>query len=246
MKHIITFAASYLSMSRKTHRLIYTTLGLLLMLITSVGFAKAQSKDRGKPTQLTSNEISGLIEPDNSGDVYYYSFLAGPGEGTITLTVEATRDSAVSVGFRLSNEDSRIISDGGVIAHRAMRTDQRVINVNLTRSQRLILSISLAGGNPGKYRFQFSGVLDVGKDVQSSSNRTAPSAGGTDYTEAITRKKTELPEEGSLYISLPEGAKLSLIGDDGSIKELDLSKVDGIFVKNGKGRIVLTLYVPHE
>ena len=65
-------------------------LSFLFLTITSVGSANAQSKDRDNPTRLTSNVISGLTGPSYREDKYYFTFVAGPGELTITLSVEAT------------------------------------------------------------------------------------------------------------------------------------------------------------
>lgn len=245
MKRTIAFAIPCLDGLREYRRWIYTALVLLFMLITSVSLVNAQSKDRGKPTLLTSNVISGRIEPDNTGDVYYYSFVAGPGDLIIKLSIEATRQSVVSLGFDLSR-GSRIISSGGAIAHRAKPTDEQEIHVNLTQRQLLILTIRLDSGSPGKYRFEFGGALDVGKDRSSSSDRTTSAADRTDFSEAIAAKDIALPKEGSLTIRLPERAKLSIVEDDGSIKEFDLSKVVGILVVNEKGRTVLSLRVPRE
>src|SRR5205809_5356393 len=59
-------------------------------------FANAQSKDYEHPSPLTSNEISGSIGGSNIGDDYYYGFTAGPGEMSLTIRLEAGRDSAIS------------------------------------------------------------------------------------------------------------------------------------------------------
>jgi hypothetical protein len=70
---------------------VYAVAICFLALVASANAASAQSKDRANPTELTSNEISGLIDSDSRGNVYYYSFWAKPGEVVITLTVEPGR-----------------------------------------------------------------------------------------------------------------------------------------------------------
>jgi hypothetical protein len=71
MKRIPTFATFHFSASRKTYRLIYSTLAFLI-IISSSALTNAQSKDRDNPTRLASNEISGVIDSDSKGNFYYY------------------------------------------------------------------------------------------------------------------------------------------------------------------------------
>jgi hypothetical protein len=61
---------------------------LLFITIALSGSAAAQSKDRDHPTPLKSNELTGDL--DNSGNEYFYSFIAGPGELTLTVDVKSS------------------------------------------------------------------------------------------------------------------------------------------------------------
>jgi hypothetical protein len=54
--------------------------------------ALAQSSDRDHPTLLKSNELSGDV--DASGNEYFYSFAARPGELTITADIKANGSGA--------------------------------------------------------------------------------------------------------------------------------------------------------
>ena len=54
----------------------------LLVLITATGSAFAQSTDRDHPTAFTSDEVQGELNGEEIE--YFYSFIAGPGEATIT------------------------------------------------------------------------------------------------------------------------------------------------------------------
>src|SRR5947207_456913 len=80
----------------------------LLILISLIGVAIAQSKDRNRPTQLSSKEISGVIG-GNVGESYFYSFRAGPGDVTIKLSVEAGDSPSNAVNFELRDDDNRPI-----------------------------------------------------------------------------------------------------------------------------------------
>jgi len=217
MEQSIASAPTRFDALREHHQWAYTLLVLLFMFFAPLGLVNAQSKDKGKPTPITSNEISGLIEPSNAGDVYYYSIVAGPGDGVILLNLEATQDSMVSLGFVLS-VGSKIIAGGGAIAHRGKRSAKQEVHVNLTQRQSLLLSIRLDSGSPGKYSFRFGGTLGVSKD---KSETIAP--GGTDFSEALSkpRRVLQLPKKGTLFIHLK----------DGSVKEIDLSTVEGAIIR---------------
>src|SRR5688572_11808357 len=50
-------------------------------------FAAAQSKDKNKPTPMTSSQVSGSSRKEDRRELYY-SFTAGPGELVVTLDVQ--------------------------------------------------------------------------------------------------------------------------------------------------------------
>ena len=166
MKRTVSLAASQPNRMRKSYRRMCTVVSLLLMLIASVGSANAQSKDRDNPTRLTSNEISGSIDSTNVGDNYHYTFVAGPGEVTIILSVEAGQGvNAQDVIFNLFDPDAREISTGSVMASGG-RTEQVVKRINITRRQPVLLRIILRNSyGAGRYRLRLSGAVhfDPGK-----------------------------------------------------------------------------------
>src|SRR4030095_3523659 len=72
-------------------------------------FAAAQSRDKDKPTQIPSTELSGASAKQDGRELYY-SFTAGPGELVVTLDVEglsgrSDRESLVRLTFY--DQDSR-------------------------------------------------------------------------------------------------------------------------------------------
>lgn len=226
MKRILHFVVSHLSASRKPYRWIYTAPMLLLMVFIPVYSAVAQSRDRDKPTQLTSNEISGLIG-DNIGDNYNYSFVAGPGEVSITLSVEAGRvhnPQWNNVGFDLFNEEGRRIAMKWVMALNG-NTNQEVEHISFTRRQRVLLRIIIGDYNvgSGKYKLQLSGAVDVGQE-QSGKSGVNPNA---DF-EAVLRDTfpcdeiKRLPKKGILHMKMK----------DGSIQRFDLSKIETLCISD--------------
>lgn len=189
-------------------------LSFLFLAITSVGSASAQSKDRDNPTPLTSNEISGLIDRDNRGDNYHYTFVAGPGEVTITLSVEAGRESYYNyVEFDLFDEDAKRITNGFVQASSG-KTEQTVKHINFTRRQSVLLRISITDNHyrDGKYRLRLGGAVNIGR-------------GGFDPVPRPQRDNTDNPE------CLLKKGILRVKMKDGSVRRIDLSEAEEITIE---------------
>jgi hypothetical protein len=219
MKPNIAFVATRHSALREPYRWIYTTIMLLLTPIAFVSSTNAQSKDRDNPTPLTSNEISDTIRPDNKGDNYHYSFVAGSGEITITLTV-VSGGHVNQVHFDLYDEDAKWIAGKTVTAGRGT-SEQVVEHVQITRRQPVLLRIILSRFyfGPGKYRVHISGAVDFG-DHRSGG------IGSTDELRAIFADPQEclqlLPKTGALRVKMK----------DGSIKRIDLSQTEEITIEH--------------
>ncbi len=76
---------------------------LLFFAVALSGSVAARSTDRDHPTPLKSNEIVGDL--DASGNEYFYSFLAGPGELTITVDVKSSTGQAL-LNFELLDRNA--------------------------------------------------------------------------------------------------------------------------------------------
>lgn len=210
MERAEMFKAQILSAPTKYHHRVCMVSGFLLMLIAFASSINAQSKDRDNPTRLTSNEISGTIG-GNLGDDYYYTFTAGPGEITITVSVEAGRDGAISfntVRFDLFDEDSRTIASKSQSAGSG-HTEDGVVRLKLARRQRLLLRISIPdlnyGMGTGKYRLRLGGSVEL---------LPATSGSGVDvntlksFNDTNTAAKVEcLPKKGTLIVKMKDGSK---------------------------------------
>lgn len=217
MKRIIAFAAHPLRALMKSNRLLIT-IGIPLVFIASVDCAIAQSRDRDNPTQLTSNEISGFIG-DNVGDSYYYTFVAGPGEVTLTLGVEIGQKRAYNfniVLFELFNEGGLRIAMGQAITS-SIGTQPIVERINFTRRQRVLLHINISDKNsgPGKYRLRLGGAIHVGKatpftpaDVTASPQDEGINVGEILRQVGNDKKLLEcLPKQGTLVVTMKDGSK---------------------------------------
>jgi hypothetical protein len=100
----------------------------------------APSRDRDKPTWLTSNEIRDRGVGERVS--YYYAFNGGP--GTIKVTVDGKSRNLLFVSpisIELSDMDARPILDVHLVAS---RVDQRVVDrVELHRQEQVILRVLL-------------------------------------------------------------------------------------------------------
>jgi hypothetical protein len=233
MKRITVFATSRLNALQKARW--FTAVSVVLIIIASVNSANSQSRDRQNPTRLTSTGISGVIG-DNLGDSYYYTFVAGPGEVTLTLTLEGTgwsrnRVNFMGVGFELLNEDGQRIRSGGV---RAYRPNARAVErINFSRRQRVLLHVKIAErSDSAKYWLQLSGPINTDQDEPSGTGDVTGigDAGGVRDSvelglellkrEAAEKKYDCLPKQGTLIVKMKDGSK----------KIIDLSEAETVTI----------------
>ncbi len=238
MKRIKTLTASHPSQSRRVYGLPYMMLALLV-IINSPILTNAQSKDRANPTPLTSNEISGMVDSDTRGSIFYYSFMAGPGEVSITLTVEPGRKlddsdfSYASVGVHLFDRNAELITSKQASASAGAAAGQAVARADVARRQPVVLQVVIGGMNGrGRYRVQINGAVEVGQSRRPSGGiRPVPPSGpnGT-YTEEDLLYPEKLNEE--IKKHLPKRGTLLIKMKDGSERRIDLSQVEEVKVEH--------------
>jgi len=214
-------------MKRNKFFCVPTAVVILVTLILAVDSANAQSKDRDNPTQLTSNEISGLINEDNLGDHYYYTFVAGPGEITLTLSVQSGNGKSNQVSFDLSNDNARQLGYGTMGAYGG-RTEQLVKRIDVNRRQPVLLHITINDWSQGsgRYRLRVGGAVDVSQNKQS--------AGGGDSVTRIepineakaNARRDALRQTMCVNECLPKQGTLIVTLKDGSTIKIDLSQVE--------------------
>jgi hypothetical protein len=166
--------------------------------------------------------ISGLVNSDSRGNYYYYSFMAGPGEVAITLTVEPGRapndavdfyEILTGVDFSLFDRNAAEIAGKSVITSQKADSKQAVARVEVTRRQLMTLSVHIQNGPyrhtsvGGKYRIRIEGAVELGQ----SGSTTRPT--DTDVSDC-------LPKQGTLIIKMKDGSK----------KIIDLSDAETITI----------------
>jgi hypothetical protein len=234
MKRAQFSAAISLSALWNRYRSSIPTVVILFILVISSGTTDAQSKDRDNPTRLTSNEISGVIDSDSIGNFYYYSFAAGPGEVSITLTVEPGRMLSSrglglkTVSFSLFDRNAAEIASKTVSTYDGGGTGQAVERVDIKRRQMVVLGINIPAGSfnngVGKYRLRLAGAVDAGQDTPSHPIDPDVDAG----VRAIRsqRDNTDNPE------CLPKKGILRVRMKDGSVRRVDLSEAEEITIEH--------------
>jgi hypothetical protein len=138
---------------------------LLLMAVALSGSAAAQSTDRDHPTQVKSNEIEG--ELDASGNEYFYSFLAGPGELTLTVDVKSSTGQAL-LNFELldKNAAAAIICCEFAQADGDGESARNVKSVKLGKRQLVVMHVTVGKSGRGTYRIRLSGAVAFEKPAQ--------------------------------------------------------------------------------
>jgi hypothetical protein len=131
---------------------------LLFFAVALSGSLSAQSKDRDHPIPVKSNEING--ELDASGDEYFYSFFAGPGELTITVDVKSSGGTA-GINFELldKNAATAIICCEFAQADSTDQSGRDVKSVKVRSRQRVILHLTQFKYGTGTYRVRLGGAV---------------------------------------------------------------------------------------
>jgi len=198
---------------------------IVVAIVFVIAFAAttsiAQYSSRDNPRALSSGEISGNLNDHNQES--FYSFTAGPGEVTITLDVQAKRDDIGNMSFELLARDGSTSllccygaqGDGG-------GTGRDTASIKLTKRQTVILYTKNGPVGGGTYRLRvtgaatFGGVQIIGANDggnrNENSNFPRGNHGGGD--------PVEVPASGILRIRMK----------DGTVKDIDLSRVRDISV----------------
>lgn len=131
---------------------------LLCFAVALSGLVAAQSKDRDHPTPVKSSEITG--ELDASGDEFFYSFLAGPGELTILVDVKSSTGQAL-LNFELldSNAAAAILCCEFAQADGDGQSAREVKSVRLGKRQTVVLHVTVGKAGRGTYRVRLSGAV---------------------------------------------------------------------------------------
>jgi len=155
-------------------------------------FAAAQSRDKDKPTPISSNEVSGTSRKDDRRE-FYYSFTAEPGELVVTLDVEGLSGRADSLSLvRLTFYD-RDFQEVGKFDRQSGLTGERkrrVERLNFPKQTPLVMRVTFDAG-ASKYKVALAGEVSAGQPANS------PVTSG---------EVLQLPKAGVLTIKMRDGS----------------------------------------
>lgn len=203
---------------------------VILMLIVLAGAVIAQSIDPDKPAPMTTNEVKGRW-PGGKAVSYYYSFEAGPGEMMIMFDFTPDRELQNVVaeltdvyGRGISNlDDSQGRSE---LSYFATTKSLRLVGRYQIRSrQKLVVKVASVGDDdviPGAYKIRVEGGNpSFGQSVEASANQAGLAGKSTEKRMAESDRAACLPKSGTL----------SLVMSDGTVREINLSRVREASIK---------------
>ena len=170
-------------------------------------FAAAQSKDKNKPTPMTSSQVSGSSRKDDRRELYY-SFTAGPGDLVVTLDVQGLSGRVDSLSLvRLTFYDQDFQEVGKFDRQSGLNGENKrqVEKFNLSKETPLVMRVTFEAG-ASKYKVSLSGAASTGK----------PAEPAVTSSEAL-----RLPKSGVLTIKMR----------DGSVRTIDLADIQDATVE---------------
>jgi hypothetical protein len=120
------------------------------------GLAGAQSSDRDHPTRLKSNQLTGTVEA--SGNEYFYSFLAQPGQLIVTADVKANGSGATVTYELLDESGSKALLCCVYVQGDGAGSGRQQDKLQFAKRQIVILHVTHPNSGGGTFRFRFSGT----------------------------------------------------------------------------------------
>jgi hypothetical protein len=210
---------------------------VLIILIAIVGPAAAQSTDPDNPVPMTTNVIKGRLFGDKP-IAHYYSFIGGPGEIKILFDF-VSDDSAQLVAGRLTDADGRTFISideeyrkkfgppYDLVQDIAYPQGLRLIGrYEVKRRQKLVVKVYTWGIiNSGvKYNIRIEGD-GVAFNQGSTAANTTVNNSSANNTAAGNNASVNRAS------CLPKSGKLRLVMDDGTVQEINLSRVRETSIK---------------
>ncbi len=182
-----------------SYSLTATILGAMVTLTTLPSLVTAQSADGDRPTPLAEINLNGNVDKDNQSE-YYYSFIADPGEVTITLDIQPN-NANVLVGVDLFNSETKELLSFEVPAYNSTSV-REIQRVQIDRKQPIFIRIGRKqSSGSATYRVRVTGAVQPANSQQGTT---------TESTSSLN-----LPSQGMLRIEM----------DNGSVEEINLSRI---------------------
>ena len=193
---------------------------VVFIIVFAVTAAMAQSSSRDNPRVLSSGDVTGTLNDHNQES--FYSFTAGPGEVTITLDVQARRNDIGNMSFELLARDG---STSLLCCYGAQGdsggTGRDTASIKLPKRQTVVLYIKSGPVGGGTYHVRVTGAAMFGGQMAGANdsgnkNENSNFHGGSHSGGAAV----DVPASGILHIRMK----------DGTVKDIDLSRVRDISI----------------
>jgi len=216
-------------MQMKNKRNIYllNLISLVILSLTFISTAQAQSTSRSDPTSITMNEITAK-GPSKETD-YYYSFTGSPGEVTLTLNIKAKQYSTFARLEVLDSELNRLATHN-MNAATSTGPEQVMKKIELSKKQTVLLKLTL-DGNLAEYKITLGGAVELGSP--SSDNSSISSGNMTN--QSTNKDKIFNIDFGKIefgqFINQPKSGTLVIQMNDGTTQEINLKNVKNVMLK---------------
>jgi hypothetical protein len=214
-------------MKNKRNIYMLNLISLVILSLTFISTAQAQSTSQSNPTSITMNEITAKGPSKETN--YYYSFTGGPGEVTIMLNIKAKQYSTFARLEVLDSELNRLATHN-MNAASSTGPEQVIKKIELSKKQTVLLKFTL-DGNLAEYKIRLGGAVELGSPSSDNSsfstgNMTNQSA-NKDKISNIDFSKNKLGQ----FINLPNSGTLVIQMNDGTTQEINLKNVKNVMVK---------------
>jgi hypothetical protein len=214
----------------------------LIAFILSTPFTFAQSTDPANPTAIVGNQTV-VKGPKKNDQLHYFSFIAGPGEVTVSLIVKAKTGSTF-VGIKVFDSEMKTISYHNMSADTSS-PGMAMKKFDVGEKQTVVLSFT-SDSSLGECTIKLGGAVEVASlpiadtDMQSQppTSEAPPStdagSSGEVNTSQSGKNKTmmmSILDAVGQRFNIPANGKLRIEMNDGSVQEIDLSQVKKILVK---------------
>jgi hypothetical protein len=193
---------------------------IVFVIAFAAGASMAQYSSRDNPRALSSGDISGTLNDHDQES--FYSFTAGPGEITITLDVQARRDDIGNISFELLARDGST----SLLCCRGAQGDsggtgRDTASIKLTKRQTIVLYTKTGPVGGGTYRIRVTGTATFGGAQNVGAN------------EGSRNENSNFPRgnrRGGDPVDVPASGILRITMKDGSVRDVDLSRVRNISI----------------
>jgi hypothetical protein len=213
-------------------------LAVALMALVFADPAAAQSTDPDNPVMLTTNSVKGRLT-GNKPTAHYYGFVGGPGQVRVVFDFTPEGGSQGVAGQFLDaygrpflnldpDKRSGITHQDTVHAVVYEEGERLVGTFEVKRRQKLLIKVFTVGGTLSNQPVKYGIRIEGGDPAFGPSDPTIKKP-TTDNPPPHNPGVTGIP--GNSLSCLPKSGKLRMVMDDGTVQEINLSRIREASIK---------------